>query len=209
MDYDFNMKVRWSQTLGWLVHRMRFSWMYLGNPPWDTGMIPPELQSFLKEHSPGRALDLGCGTGTNLVGLAQAGWQVTGVDFVGKAVKQAKKKLHRMGLQGEVICGDVLDLRPLHPPYDLVLDIGCYHSLDQASREVYRRNLSVLLAQAGTFLLYAHLNPRSDTQIGISERDIQGFEENFFLSHRQDSLDRFGRAATWMTWKCSPERNPR
>jgi len=198
----------WSQTLRRLLRRIHFTWMYLGNPPWDTGMSPPELQSFLEKHPPGRALDLGCGTGTNLVRLAQAGWQVTGVDFVGKAVKLAQEKLHRLGLEGEVICGDVLDLHPLHPPYDLVLDIGCYHGLDQTSREVYRRNLSFLLAQTGTFLLYAHLKPEPDARMGISEEDIQGFQESFSLLHRQDSLDRFGRAATWMTWRRSPEGEP-
>ncbi|GAP05833.1 thiopurine S-methyltransferase [Anaerolinea thermolimosa] len=187
---------------------MRFTWMYLGSPPWDTGMTPPELQSFLEEHSPGRALDLGCGTGTNLVRLAQAGWQVTGVDFVSKAVKRAQEKLHRLGLEGEVICGDVLDLRPLHPPYDLVLDIGCYHGLDQASREVYRRNLFFLLARTGTFLLYAHLKSEPDARIGISEEDIQRLKEYFSLLHRQDSFDRFGRAATWMTWSLPPEGKP-
>ena len=40
----------------------------------------------------GRALDLGCGTGTNSIYLAQHGWETTGVDFVPRAIGIAKRK---------------------------------------------------------------------------------------------------------------------
>ncbi|RTL18546.1 MAG: methyltransferase domain-containing protein [Burkholderiales bacterium] len=44
-------------------------------------MSPPSawLQRFAP-NAPGRALDLACGSGRNLLWLAAAGWQVTGVD---------------------------------------------------------------------------------------------------------------------------------
>ena len=40
----------------------------------------------------GTALDIGCGTGDNSIYLAKHGWQVTGVDFVAKAVDKARAK---------------------------------------------------------------------------------------------------------------------
>src|SRR5881296_1344749 len=48
-------------------------------PPWDTGITPPEVERFVASHAPGRAIDLGCGTGTNAVYLARHGWSAVGV----------------------------------------------------------------------------------------------------------------------------------
>jgi hypothetical protein len=41
------------------VRRLNFNLLYLFNPPWDSGISPPELLDFLQDHKPGRALDLG------------------------------------------------------------------------------------------------------------------------------------------------------
>ena len=64
-----------------LLRRLEFQYLYFHRPPWDTGMSPPELMEFIETHEPGRAIDIGCGTGTNVITLAKAGWQVTGVEF--------------------------------------------------------------------------------------------------------------------------------
>ena len=46
----------------------QFQWKYWrGQTPWDTNITPPEVEDFVKTASPGRALDLGCGTGTNAI----------------------------------------------------------------------------------------------------------------------------------------------
>jgi 2-polyprenyl-3-methyl-5-hydroxy-6-metoxy-1,4-benzoquinol methylase len=44
---------------------------------------------FIAETAPGKALDLGCGIGTNAITLAQYGWQATGIDFALKAIRTA------------------------------------------------------------------------------------------------------------------------
>ncbi|MDK1118669.1 MAG: methyltransferase domain-containing protein [Anaerolineae bacterium] len=76
-----------------MFRNLFFKLIYYFKPPWDTGISPPELFDFIKNNPAGAAIDLGCGTGTNLIRLAQAGWDVTGVDFVARAIKGRYEKL--------------------------------------------------------------------------------------------------------------------
>lgn len=50
-----------------------------------------------KEPPHGLVLDLGCGSGIWAVELAKRGWQVTGVDFVPKALRRARERAREAG----------------------------------------------------------------------------------------------------------------
>ena len=76
---------------------MSFFWdlMYLfKKTPWDTGITPPEIVAMLDSGKVpiGRALDLGCGTGTNAITLAQHGFDVTAIDVSRRAIALAQRK---------------------------------------------------------------------------------------------------------------------
>ena len=73
-----------------------------GNLPWDTGRPSSELQRVLSRNAiqPCRALELGCGTGTNSVWLAQQGFEVTGIDVAPLAVERAEERAHAAGVTG-------------------------------------------------------------------------------------------------------------
>src|SRR5665648_88285 len=79
-------------------------WMYslmcrFGKPRWNTNITPPEvIETFGAFTEPGTALDLGCGTGTNVIYMAQRGWQAIGIDFVALAIKGAREKSRRKGM---------------------------------------------------------------------------------------------------------------
>jgi SAM-dependent methyltransferase len=184
------------------LHWLRFTWMYFGKPPWDTDISPPELLAFIAQHPLGSALDLGCGTGTNLVALGKAGWQVTGVEFVPHAANIARRKLRRAGIAGEVRAGDAARYEVVQGAYDLALDIGCYHGLPESSRASYRQNLARILKPAGHFLIYAHWRPEGqEKKIGITLEDLSAFQEILQLEQRQDSQDTWGRLAVWMLFQ--------
>jgi cyclopropane fatty-acyl-phospholipid synthase-like methyltransferase len=179
-----------------------FNLLYLRRPPWDTGVTPPEVVAFVQRTPPGRALDLGCGTGTNAIYLARHGWQVTGIDFVGKAIQQAQRKAGQAGVAVDFRVGDVTKLYDLSAPFNLVLDIGCFHSLREAGQTAYAANLDRWLVPGGTFLLYAFTRPDEETSPGpgISTADIARLESHLRLVERQEGADR-GRPSAWLSFR--------
>jgi dienelactone hydrolase/predicted O-methyltransferase YrrM len=102
-----------------------------GDLPWDTGLQSTELQRALAESrlAPCRALELGCGTGTNTVWLAQQGFDCTGVDLSPRAVERARQRAQAAGVEVRWVVGDVLTLGNLGPPFDFFFDRGCYHAV--------------------------------------------------------------------------------
>jgi SAM-dependent methyltransferase len=184
----------WRQFLRWL----RFNLWYFKRPPWDTGITPPELAAFCSSHPAGKALDLGCGTGTNTAYLAHQGWQVVGIDFAVRAVETARRRLTWEKQAGEIRLGDASRTATLGGEYDLVLDIGCLHGLGPAERRAYLSGLSGLLAPGGSFLLYANLKEDPGARFGLGAEEVSALGEMLKLVSRTDSSDRFGRRAVWL-----------
>lgn len=187
-----------------LFPRLFYRLFYLGKPPWDTGITPPELEEFIQNHPPGRAIDLGCGTGTNAITLAQHGWQVRGVDFVPKAIHKAKEKAQRVGIDIDVHIGDVTDPTFFEGEYDLILDIGCYHALSEDQRLVYRENLSKHLAPQGTYLMYAFTSD-DESSTRFTPKDLTAFERILALSRREDDFDSGGSTSAWLWFTRKPD----
>ena len=82
-----------------------FNLRYLGDPPWDTGVSPPELINFLQTAEPGRALDLGCGSGTNLLTLAKKSGNKPLVKYLKEkgASRNFRPYINSLGLGMDVI----------------------------------------------------------------------------------------------------------
>ncbi len=183
---------------------IKFNWWYYRHPPWDTGISPPELYAFLRHHSPGRALDLGCGTGVNLVTLARHGWRAIGVDYALPAVWRAWRRLRRARLSACVRVGDVTRLAWLGGSFDLVLDIGCFHSLSRVERLAYLSHVERLLMPGGSWLLYAHLAPpcqQAGPDVrGLTDVEIDDLSRRFRLTLREDGLDH-NRPSAWFTFE--------
>jgi SAM-dependent methyltransferase len=140
--------------------RIFFRLAYLfGFKPWDSGRPPPELLEVLEDDAvkPGRALDLGCGTGTNVIELARRGWQATGVDFTPRAIKLGRRKARAAGVEVRLLVGDVTRLRDLgvDGPFDLLLDLGCFHSVPADRRDAYVAEAARVAAPGATFLMFA------------------------------------------------------
>src|SRR5271157_1705061 len=113
------------------LRRINFNFWYFSRPPWDSGISPPELFDFISKHPAGRAIDLGCGTGTNIITLAQYGWQVVGIDFAPRAIQIAKRKIKNSNIQAGLRVSDATQLNGIDGPFDLALDMGCFHGIEK------------------------------------------------------------------------------
>jgi cyclopropane fatty-acyl-phospholipid synthase-like methyltransferase len=184
-----------------MIRRLFFEIRYLlGKVPWDTGITPPELLNFMAARPPGNALDIGCGTGTNAITLAKRGWEATGIDFSAQAIARARRKARHAGLDIRFLQGDVRALGELPGPYDLCLDIGCFHSLPLGARKTYADRIHGLLGAGGTYLLYTFLKPPDDTVSSWpSEQELRTHFGTKFDIHTVEYGTDQRRTSAWFT----------
>lgn len=83
-----------------------------GNTPWDRGAANPQLDAWLAAGAlkPCRILVPGCGSGHEMAALAQAGFDVTGLDYAPIAIERARTMLG--SLKAELVLADALDWKP-------------------------------------------------------------------------------------------------
>jgi SAM-dependent methyltransferase len=174
----------------------------LGFKPWDSGVSPPELIEVVEGSEalpPGRALDLGCGTGTNSIYMGRHGWEVTGVDFVGRPIAQARRKAAGAGVSPNFIRGDVtrLDELGVGSGYGLLLDLGCLHGIPEDRRDAYARSITEAAAPGATYMLFAFLpSDRSFLPRGVDTDELMGrLGGGWELVWSRESTGRF--RATW------------
>lgn len=133
-----------------------------GNTPWDTQITPPEVVDFWEDERHSRdavALDLGCGTGTNVRYLAALGLAVVGVELAGAPLHTALSRYRGLApnLRNRIrlVCSDVCRLPFVALNAAYVLDIGCLHTLPIPLRPLYVRSVFDNLAPGGYYHLFA------------------------------------------------------
>ena len=185
-----------------LFRRLLFQYMYFRQPPWDTGISPPELLEFIQTHNAGRAIDIGCGTGTNVITLVRAGWEVTGVDFAPRAIKIARQKLNQAGIRANLLLRDATRLQGITGPFDFALDLGCFHGISQDGKPKYLNQLDRILAPSGFWLMYGFL--KSDplqTGSGLLETDIDRVSTHLTLVSRRNGFDKGDKRSAWFLYQ--------
>jgi ubiquinone/menaquinone biosynthesis C-methylase UbiE len=186
-----------------LFRRLLFQYWYFGQPRWDTGISPPELLEFIEKHLPARAIDIGCGTGTNVITLVKAGWQVTGVDFAPRAIQLAKQKLRSTATQAELYVSDATNLRGIVGPYEFALDIGCFHSIPKPGKADYLHQLDRILTSNGFWLMYGFCTSDPlQAGTGLGEADISLISSQLTPVSRHDGFDdKRNRSSAWFLFQ--------
>ena len=182
------------------LRRLTFNFWYFGKPPWESGVTPPELFEFIQSHPAGRVIDLGCGTGTNIITLVKAGWQVTGIDFAARAIQLAKHKLKQQNIKAQLILGDVTHFK-VDSQFDLAFDLGCFHSLE--NKADYLTQLDKILAPNGFWLMYEFFKPASNPSApGLADADLNMISaQGLTLLSRRDGFDKRERPSAWFLYQ--------
>jgi ubiquinone/menaquinone biosynthesis C-methylase UbiE len=89
--------------------------------PWDIGARQELVELVESERiKPCRAIDLGSGTASNVVFLAQHGFDVTGVDYAASAIELGHKRAKQAGVEIEFIQDDLTNLQHVTGTFDFL-----------------------------------------------------------------------------------------
>lgn len=166
--------------------------------PWAHDEATLFLAELCAKRKPGRALDIGCGAGTDSVYLAQRGWEVTALDFIPRALEFTQARAREAGVSVTPVEADITAWRA-EQPFDLVLDHGLLHNLDPVRHAAYRQTVLQAVAEDGDFvLLHWHplfpgqgngkMGPRRVSRAEIVEFFAPDLQERYFAREEFEDL---------------------
>jgi cyclopropane fatty-acyl-phospholipid synthase-like methyltransferase len=172
-----------------MLPAMGFEWAYQnGTPPWEIGRAQSAIVGLAEQGAiSGSVLDLGCGTGDNVLYLASLGLDVTGIDASPTAIGRAKAKAAERGIDATFIEGNALDLAGLRRSFDVVVDCGLFHIFSDAERVRYEGGLSQIVRPGGRYFLlcFSDRQPGTSGPRRVTQAEIRG---TFFADWRVDSV---------------------
>ena len=163
-------------------------------PPWDIGRPSHEIVGAVEKGTikPCRVVELGCGTGTDAIYLAQKGFDVTGLDIAPTALARAEAKAKKAEVRVRWLVADVLAPPPLGT-FDFLFDRGCYSGLRGQQRTDYVKTAERLSHPGSRLLLLASNanEKRNDGVPRVTEEELRGdFSAWFeFLELRETHFD--------------------
>ncbi len=180
-----------------------------GDLPWDIKRADFNLTHTIQSFNikPGKGLDIGCGTGDNVIWLSQQGFKMTGIDISSTAIEIARHKAGNMNINAAFYHLDFLKENVPGNPFSFVFDRGCFHSFEtDEERSTYARNVNQLIENNGFWLTLVGNYDDGRLDIGPPKRKasqiIQATEPFFniisLVSGRFDSND----AVPSKIWVC-------
>lgn len=154
-----------------MVGRWAYELMYRWWAPWDAVGVRDDLRRLLDTGDVAsgthpRAVDLGCGTGANVVFLASRGFSVTGVDFSRVALAKARRRAGDAGVgdRCRFLEADLVgsSLAAELGRFDLLVDFGTLDDLDRAGRAAMARNVTELARPGAVFLFFCFYGAREE-----------------------------------------------
>jgi cyclopropane fatty-acyl-phospholipid synthase-like methyltransferase len=176
--------------------------------PWDTGCPDTYLVRVVSRwpvHR-GRVLDIGCGTGTNTIWLAEQGFEVIGIDVSSEAIVRAEKRVVREDVACSFLCDDFLTVDIELESQQFLFDRGCLHSMDDEKRPAFVSRAAELLVAGGMWLsMIGNLDdpfpdegPPKLSALQIAE----AMEPKFEILHLESCMIESRRGRPPRFWQC-------
>ncbi len=126
--------------------------------PWDFEGIPEALRAFLKKKGKGaRVLIPGCGSGHEITAFAEAGYEVTAIDFAPFAVERARRMVGP-ALADRVLLGDFFHHDFPGESFDVIYERSFVCSFTPDRRHAYRDRVAQLLKYRGLLVGFYYYN---------------------------------------------------
>jgi cyclopropane fatty-acyl-phospholipid synthase-like methyltransferase len=158
------------------VEHHHFEQMYQSQAAWDTGQPQPAIVKLAEAGLiRGSVLDVGCGTGENVLHLAARGHECWGIDFVPVVIERAKAKAAQRGIEAHFIVGNALELAKLGRQFDTVIDCGLFHTFSDEERPAFVQGLTKILRPGGLLYLlcFSDEEPGTYGPRRITQQDIR------------------------------------
>lgn len=147
-----------------------------GQLPWDTGQPEPLLVEFVTSGgvAPAPTLEIGAGTGTNAIWLAEHGFDVLGIDISPLAVERAHAKMKGRALRCRFAALDFQAEPPPSGPFQFVFDRGCFHVFDEPDdRQRFAAQVAAALAPSGFWLSMIGSTEGPSREVGPPRRSAR------------------------------------
>jgi SAM-dependent methyltransferase len=167
MKYDPKAMQNYTSTQeGFVEH-------YNATPPWDIGK--PQAPFFtVSDQIKSPVLDVGCGTGSTSIFFASKGHDVTGIDFVEKAIQCAQEKAARQDLSVRFQVKDAMTLVNWDERFSSVIDSGLFHIYvgkeQKQEQRRYVQGLAHVLKPGGRLFLLSFTDEAPEG--GVSEQEL-------------------------------------
>ena len=178
-----------------------------GKPPWEIERAQPAFVELANAGQiTGSVLDVGCGTGDNVLEMAERGHDAWGIDIVPMAIDQAKAKARLRGITATFLVGDALEMEHLNRTFDTVLDCGLYHTFSDPERILYEQQLAKVVPPGGVVHLMAMSDwedpdwggPRRVSQADIIDTFRSGWRVDDIREARFNTLFPNIKAHAWL-----------
>jgi 2-polyprenyl-3-methyl-5-hydroxy-6-metoxy-1,4-benzoquinol methylase len=157
----------------------------LAEIPWHSDKPDQEFINLIenKRINPNSVLDIGCGAGTDSIYLASKGCKVTAIDVSHEAIKIARERAEKVGVEINFIAGNFLDIEFDNGSFDFINDRGFFHHINPSYREKVAIKINNLLKSNGCYYLRCWSDKEEESGRGpyrISRDEIKNTFSKFF-----------------------------